>query len=39
MLDNFGNHFFVLFFGILAVENAVGFVTEADAGEAIGTIC
>jgi hypothetical protein len=35
VFDDFGDEGFVLLFGVLPVENAVGFVAEADAAEEV----
>ena len=32
------NEYFIFFFGILFVENTIGFVAETDASEAVNTI-
>jgi len=36
MFDNLRDEYFVLVFGILFIEDAVGFVAETDAGEEMG---
>ncbi len=35
--DDFRDEFFILLLSVLLIENAVGFMIESDAGEAIGT--
>jgi len=38
MRDDLGDERFVFFFGILFVEDTIGFITQADASENIFTI-
>lgn len=38
MFNDLWNQFFILLFGILFIEDAVGFVAESGASETIGTL-
>ncbi len=37
MFYDLGDEFLILFFGILFVKDAIGFIFESDTGETVGT--